>query len=259
MIDLRDKSAVVTGGSSGIGRAIAETLATAGAHVCVADINETAREGGESTVERIVARGGSAEFVTLDVTVSTDVALVFAELDERLKGLDILVNNAGVLREGSVADTDDEAWRTQFSVNVDGTFHCTREMVRALLARQRPGKIVNISSISGFRGNPGFAAYCASKGAIVNFTRQVALDYAAQGINVNAVAPGFVTTQMTALYDQATRDALAAQTPRGKWASPQDIANAVLFLSSPLAEHICGENILVDGGWAIGTPVDVGA
>jgi NAD(P)-dependent dehydrogenase (short-subunit alcohol dehydrogenase family) len=259
MIDLAGKNAVVTGGSSGIGRAIAETLAKAGAHVCVADLTEHAREGGDSTVGLITAQGGSAEFVKLDVTSSAHVASVITELDERLGGLDILVNNAGVLREGSVADTDDETWRVQFSVNVDGTFHCTREAVRAMLRRDRPGKIVNISSISGFRGNPGFAAYCASKGAIVNFTRQVGLDYAARGINVNAVAPGFVTTQMTALYDQATHDALAAQTPRGKWASPQDVANAVLFLSSPLADHICGENILVDGGWAIGTPVVVGA
>ncbi|BBX32638.1 putative 3-ketoacyl-acyl carrier protein reductase [Mycolicibacterium mageritense DSM 44476 = CIP 104973] len=257
MIDLAGKKALVTGGSSGIGRAIAETLARAGAHVCVADITEAAREGGEPTAARIAAHGGSAEFVTLDVTESAHVAAVFSELDERLGGVDILVNNAGVLREGSVADTDDETWRVQFSVNVDGTFHCTREMVRALLRARRPGKIVNISSISGFRGNPGFAAYCASKGAIVNFTRQVALDYAAQGINVNAVAPGFVTTQMTALYDRATHDALAGQTPRGTWASPQDVANAVLFLSSSLADHICGENVLVDGGWTIGTPVSV--
>ena len=257
MITLAGKNAVVTGGSSGIGRAVAETLAKAGAHVCVADLTEQAREGGGSTTGVITAHGGSAEFAELDVTNSAHVASVIAELDERLAGLDILVNNAGVLRQGSVAETDDESWRAQFSVNVDGTFHCTREVVRAMLRRDRRGKIVNISSISGFRGNPGFAAYCASKGAIVNFTRQVGLDYAAHGINVNAVAPGFVTTQMTALYDKPTRDALAAQTPRGTWATPQDVADAVLFLSSPLANHICGENILVDGGWAIGTPVAV--
>ena len=259
MIDLTGKKAVVTGASSGIGRAIATTLAKVGAHVVVADLTEEAREGGEPTAAVIVAAGGSAEFVKLDVTASAHVASVFADLDERLGGLDVLVNNAGVLREGSVHETDDETWRTQFLVNVDGTFHCTREMVRGLLARKSPGKIVNISSISGFRGNPGFAAYCATKGAIVNFTRQVALDYAGHGINVNAVAPGFVTTHMTALYDQATHDALAAQTPRGRWASPQDVANAVLFLASPLADHVVGDNLLVDGGWTIGTPVELGA
>jgi NAD(P)-dependent dehydrogenase (short-subunit alcohol dehydrogenase family) len=257
MIDLTSKKAIVTGASSGIGRAIATTLARAGAHVCVADLTQEPREGGESTAALIAASGGSAEFVKLDVTAAADVASVFAELDERLGGLDILVNNAGILREGSVHETDDDTWHAQFTVNVHGTFYCTREMVRGLLKREKPGKIVNISSISGFRGNPGFAAYCASKGAIVNFTRQVALDYAAHGINVNAVAPGFVTTHMTALYDDATHNALAAQTPRGRWAAPQDVANGVLFLSSSLADHVCGENLLVDGGWAIGTPVAV--
>lgn len=259
MIDLDSRTAVVTGGSSGIGRAIATTLARAGAHVVVADLDEQPREGGGPAADLIREAGGSAEHVRLDVTDSAQVADVLAQLDARHGGLDILVNNAGVLREGSVHETDDEIWRTQFAVNVDGTFHCTREMVRRLLDRGRPGKIVNISSISGFRGNPGFAAYCASKGAVVNFTRQVALDYAAHGINVNAVAPGFVTTHMTALYDDTTRDALAAQTPRGVWASPQDVANAVLFLASPLADHVVGENLLVDGGWTIGTPVQLGA
>lgn len=258
-VDLNGKNAVVTGASSGIGRAIAITLADAGAHVVVADLTESAREGGETTADLISAGGGSAEFVILDVTDSEGVAAVFSELDRHHRGLDILVNNAGILREGSVHETDDDTWHSQFRVNVDGTFYCTREMVRSLIARDSPGKIVNISSISAFRGNPGFAAYCASKGAIANFTRQVALDYAARGINVNAVAPGFVTTEMTALYDQATHDALAGQTPRGRWASAQDIANAALFLSSSLADHVCGENLMVDGGWSIGTPVTLGA
>ncbi|QBJ96621.1 3-oxoacyl-ACP reductase FabG [Rhodococcus sp. ABRD24] len=257
MIDLSGKVAFVTGGSSGIGRAIAYTLAQVGAHLVIADLTESAREGGPTTGELIVADGGSAEHVLLDVSDSAQVSRVVADVSTRLGGIDILVNNAGVLVSGTVVETDDETWRRQMSVNVDGTFHCTREVIRQLLALDRPGKVVNISSISGLRGNPGFAAYCASKGAIVNFTRQVALDYAAHGINVNAVAPGFVTTEMTALYDDQTRDALSAQTPRGRWATAQDIANAVLFLASPLADHIVGENLLVDGGWTIGTPVQL--
>lgn len=257
MIDLTGKVAFVTGGSSGIGRSIAQTLARAGAHVVIADLTEHAREGGPTTAELIAAAGGTAEHVLLDVSDSEQVADVVARVSTRLDGIDILVNNAGVLVSGSVVETDDETWRRQMSVNVDGTFHCTREVIRQLLASERPGKVVNISSISGFRGNPGFAAYCASKGAIVNFTRQVALDYAGAGINVNAVAPGFVTTEMTALYDDRTRDALSGQTPRGRWATAQDIANAVLFLASPLADHVVGENLLVDGGWTIGTPVEL--
>jgi NAD(P)-dependent dehydrogenase (short-subunit alcohol dehydrogenase family) len=256
MIDLSGKTVVVTGGSSGIGRAIALTLAQAGAQVVVADRTEDAREGGETTVAAILAAGGKASFEALDVTDSAAVDTVLSAV-ARATGLDILVNNAGVLVEGSVLDTTDEMWRRQQAVNVDGTFFCTRAAVRAMGEAGKGGKIVNVASISGLRGNPGFAAYCASKGAVVNFTRQVAIDYASCGINVNAVAPGFVTTRMTAIYDQPIQDALARQTPRGKWATPQDIANAVLFLASGLSDHICGEVVAVDGGWLVGTPVEV--
>ncbi|MBH5144085.1 SDR family NAD(P)-dependent oxidoreductase [Rhodococcus erythropolis] len=254
MIDLTGKVALVTGGSSGIGRAIAETLSAAGARIVVADLSEQPREGGPTTTELLESLGGVSEHVHLDVSDSTEVTTVFAETSQRHNGIDILVNNAGILVAGTVLETDDDLWRRQMSINLDGTFYCTREMIRQLRAINRGGKIVNISSISGFRGNPGFAAYCASKGAIVNFTRQVALDYAPFGINVNAVAPGFVTTAMTDSYDQPTREILTGQTPRGQWATPKDIANATLFLASDLSDHVVGENILVDGGWTIGTP-----
>ncbi len=255
MIDLQGKVAVVTGGSSGIGRSIALTLAQAGADVCVADLREEAREGGETTGEAVRALGRRAAFARCDVTDSASVAAALDAAIAELGGLDIMVNNAGILVEGSALDTTDEMWRRQLAVNVDGVFFGSREAIRRMLARGGRGKVVNISSISGFRGNPGFAAYCASKGAVVNLTRQLGLDYAGQGINVNAVAPGFVTTEMTAIYGQDIRDALAGQTPRGQWATAQDVANAVLFLASPLADHVCGENVVVDGGWLVGTPV----
>lgn len=258
MIDFTGKVALVTGGSSGIGRAIALTLAKGGATVVNADLTEQAREGGDTTVELITAAGGTASYVSLDVTDPAQVDEAVAHCVETRGSLDILVNNAGVLTSGAAIDTDDETWRKQFAVNVDGTFYCTRAAIRQMLAQGKGGKVVNISSISGFRGNPGFAAYCASKGAIVNFTRQVALDHAKDGINVNSVAPGFVTTEMTALYDQATKDALTGQTPRGTWATAQNIADAVAFLASSMADHIVGENLLVDGGWTVGTPVVLG-
>jgi NAD(P)-dependent dehydrogenase (short-subunit alcohol dehydrogenase family) len=189
------------------------------------------------------------------VTSSVSVQELLQAAVAELGALDVLVNNAGLLVEGSVLDTTDEMFERQLAVNVHGVFYGCREAVRIMLERGSGGKIVNLCSISGFRGNPGFAAYCASKGAVLNLTRQVALDYAAQGINVNAVAPGFVTTEMTAIYDRSIHDALAAQTPRGRWATPQDIADCVLFLASPLADHVCGETIVVDGGWLAGTPV----
>jgi NAD(P)-dependent dehydrogenase (short-subunit alcohol dehydrogenase family) len=254
MINLSQKTAIVTGASSGIGRAIAMTLARAGALVVVADLNPSAREGGPSTVDLITQENGKAFFAPLDVTDSKAVDALVAEVSGN-HGLDIFVNNAGILVSGTVLETTDEQWRKQMSVNVDGTFYGTRAAVRAMLRQGRGGKIVNVSSISGFRGNPGFAAYCASKGAVVNFTRQVSIDYSSAGININSVAPGFVTTQMTALYDDDVQNALKGQTPRGQWADPQDIANTALFLSSDLSDHICGETIVVDGGWLVGTPV----
>jgi 3-oxoacyl-[acyl-carrier protein] reductase/meso-butanediol dehydrogenase/(S,S)-butanediol dehydrogenase/diacetyl reductase len=259
MIDLSGRVAVVTGGASGIGRAVATTLGRAGAAVLVADLTETPREGGETTAAAVRAQGGSAEFRTCDVTDSRSVAALMRSAIATMGGLDIVVNNAGVLIEGTVLETTDEQWRRQMAVNVDGTFYGCREAIRLMLERGRGGKIVNLTSISGFRGNPGFAAYCASKGAVVNFTRQLALDWAPHGINVNAVAPGFVDTQMTAIYDEGVRAALAGQTPRGRWARPQDVADAVLFLASPLSDHICGENLVVDGGWLVGTPVEIAA
>jgi NAD(P)-dependent dehydrogenase (short-subunit alcohol dehydrogenase family) len=130
-----------------------------------------------------------------------------------------------------------------------------RSAITAMLAAGRGGKIVNITSISGLRANPGFAAYCASKAALVNLTRQAGIDYATAGINVNAVAPGFVETDMTSLYDAPIRRALEGQTPNGRWATAEQIADTVLFLASSMSDHIVGEIIAVDGGWLVGTPV----
>jgi NAD(P)-dependent dehydrogenase (short-subunit alcohol dehydrogenase family) len=254
MIDLSGKTAIITGGSRGIGRATAITLATAGARIVIADRSDHQRTDGESTSEVIRRLGGQSESRYLDVSDSTSVDAVFGSVAE-LYGIDILVNNAGILLSGSVADTTDEMWRRLFSVNVDGTFYCTRAAVRDMVAAGNGGKIVNIASISGLRANPGFAAYCSSKAAIVNFTRQAGIDYAPLGINVNGVAPGFVDTEMTSIYDASIRRSLEGQTPNGKWASSEEIANTVLFLSSGLSDHICGEIIAVDGGWLVGTPV----
>jgi NAD(P)-dependent dehydrogenase (short-subunit alcohol dehydrogenase family) len=256
-MNLEGRVAVVTGGASGIGRAIALALGEAGADIVVADLREQPREGGRSAVDAVRDLGRQAHFVHCDVTNSGSVAALMMTVVERLGGLDVMVNNAGILVEGSIVDTSDELWHRQLAVNLDGVFYCCREAIRTMLELRRPGKIVNISSISGFRGNPGFFAYCASKGAVVNLTRQLALDYAAHEIQVNAVAPGFVSTEMTAFYDEPIRSALEFQTPRGRWATPEDVANCVLFLASSLSDHVCGENLVVDGGWLIGTPLEL--
>jgi 3-oxoacyl-[acyl-carrier protein] reductase/meso-butanediol dehydrogenase/(S,S)-butanediol dehydrogenase/diacetyl reductase len=241
VIDLADKTAVVTGGSRGIGRAVAVKLAEHGARVIIADRSDHLRNADESTSGLIRAGGGSAESHPLDVADSAAVTELFATVADTY-GIDILVNNAGVLHSGSVTETSDETWRDQFAVNVDGTFYCMRSAIGAMLAAGRGGKVVNIASISGLRAN---------------LTRQAGIDYAAAGINVNAVAPGFVETDMTALYDAPIRRALEGQTPNGRWATSSQIADTVLFLASSLSDHIVGEIIAVDGGWLVGTPVVV--
>jgi 3-oxoacyl-[acyl-carrier protein] reductase len=260
MINLTGRTALVTGGSRGIGRATALLLAEAGARVIIADRSDCHAGVDTATWSEIVRRGGEAESHYLDVTDSAAVDALISDIAERY-GLDILVNNAGVLTSGAVGETDDDTWSRQFRVNVDGTFYCMRAGVRAMLEagagrHGKPhGKIVNVTSISGLRGNPGFAAYCASKAAVVNLTRQAAIDYSPKGININSVAPGFVETDMTAVYDAPTRAALEGQTPNGQWADPRQIADAVLFLSSDLSDHIVGDILAVDGGWLVGTPV----
>lgn len=260
MITLSGRTALVTGGSRGIGRATALVLAEAGARVVIADRTDCFADPDTATWAEIVRRGGQAESRYLEVSDSAAVDTLLADVSAS-HGLDILVNNAGILQSGEIAETSDETWREQFRVNVDGTFYCMRAAVRAMLAGgagtggKPRGKIVNISSISGLRGNPGFAAYCAAKAAVVNLTRQAAIDYSPRGININSVAPGFVETDMTALYDAPTREALEGQTPNGRWADPRQIAEAVLFLASDLSDHVVGDILAVDGGWLIGTPV----
>lgn len=245
-IDLAGKHAVVTGGSSGIGAAVVRALSAAGASVTV-----LSRKRAYSEAEMTMYHDPKVDFMELDVGDSAAVSSVFATIAEK-KGIDISVLSAGLLLPGTVLDTDDETWRKIMAVNLDGLFYTTRESVRHMMAQGRGGKVVAIGSISGYRANQGFAAYCTAKGGALNFTRQVAMDYAAHGINVNGVAPGFITTPMTDIYNQDIKSMLAAQTPDGKWGTPQQIADAVLFLSSSMADHIHGQSLLVDGGWTLG-------
>jgi NAD(P)-dependent dehydrogenase (short-subunit alcohol dehydrogenase family) len=245
-IDLTGKHAVVTGGSSGIGAAVVRTLASAGASVTV-----LSRKRAHSTEDGAMYDDPKVDFMELDVADSAAVTSVFAKV-AKTKGIDIAVLSAGVLLAGKLLETDDETWRRTMAVNLDGLFYTTRASVGHMLAQGRGGKVVSIGSISGYRGNQGFAAYCTSKGGALNFTRQVAMDYAAHGINVNAVAPGFISTPMTDIYNKDIKDMLAAQTPDGKWGTAQQIADSVLFLSSSLADHIHGQSLLVDGGWTLG-------
>ncbi|WP_255366132.1 MULTISPECIES: SDR family NAD(P)-dependent oxidoreductase [Amycolatopsis] len=247
-IDLRGKTAVVVGGTSGIGRAAAGLLAEAGARVVTLSRRAVAPDPGCSpeSAARITHR-------RFDITDSAETAEVFADI-AGTGGLDLAVHSAGVLAPGSALDTDDELWRRHMATNVDGMFFSARESLRQIRASGRGGKIVLVGSVSGQVGNPGFAAYCAAKGMVVNLTRQLALDYAAEGINVNSVLPGFTDTEMTAIYDSATKAGITAAIPAKAWATPEQIANAVLFLCSPLADYVHGVNLAVDGGYLAGRP-----
>ena len=248
-INLKGQTAAVVGGTSGIGRASATLLAEAGARVVTLSRRSEAPppDCRPEVAERISHR-------QLDITDSKQVTETFAEL-ARVHSLDIAVLSAGVLEPAAALDTDDELWRRHMATNVDGMFFAVRESLRHIRASGRGGKIVVVGSVSGHVGNPGFAAYCASKGLLVNLVRQMALDYASEGININSILPGFTTTEMTEIYDSAVKDAIADAVPAKAWATPEQIASTVLFLCSPLADFVHGTNLIVDGGYAAGRSV----
>ncbi|MFI5428870.1 SDR family NAD(P)-dependent oxidoreductase [Aeromicrobium sp. UC242_57] len=248
-IDLHGKRAVVVGGATGIGRASAYALAQAGADVVTVSRREhTAAFAGPADVSaRITHRA-------LDISRHDDTVRLFDEIIAG-GGFDIAVLSAAVIEPASAEDSDEAHWRRHMDVNVDGIFYCARESIRHMASEGRTGKVVIVGSVSGMVGNPGFAAYCASKGLWINLTRQLALDNAARGINVNSVLPGFTDTELTQIYDAETKAAIAAAVPARVWASPEQIADAVLFLSSPLADYVHGVNLPVDGGYLAAGPV----
>lgn len=243
------KRAIVVGGATGIGRASAYALAEAGADVVTLSRRDEAAEfaGPAEVAARISHRA-------LDISQREDVERVFGELASSGGG-DVVVLSAAVIEPASVDTCEDDLWRSHMDVNVDGIFACARASVRDMLERGTGGKVVVIGSVSGVVGNPGFAAYCASKGLWVNLVRQMALDCAPRGINVNSVLPGFTSTELADLYDEQTKATIAAAIPVKAWATPQQIADAVLFLASPLSDYVHGVNLPVDGGYLAAGPI----
>jgi len=243
-MELKGKVAFITGAAQGIGKAIAMILAEAGADIVVADLDlvraqETAKEISE----------GNSRALALKINVSS-----FEEVREAVNSvmtqwgrLDILVNNAGITRDSLLIRMKEEDWDLVMEVNLNGTFHCTKAVL-PLMAKRREGKIVSIASIVGFVGNAGQANYAASKAAVIGFTKTVAREYASRGINVNAVAPGFIETAMTHGLSQEVRESLQKQIPLGRLGTAQDVAHAVRFLVSKEATYITGQVIHVNGG-----------
>ncbi len=242
-MDLTDKVAVVTGAGRGIGRAVALSLAQAGARVVVNSTGQTAA----SVAAEIKAAGGQGVAVVADISSPLEATrLVEATLAEYDR-LDILVNNAGINRDRLVMRMSDEEWGDVLGVNLTGVFLCTRAVLKAMM-KQRWGRIINMTSVVGLTGNAGQANYAAAKAGIIGFTRSVAREVALRGITVNAIAPGFIETDMTRQIPEGPREELLKRIPLGSAGTPADVAAAAVFLASEGAKYITGQVLSVDGG-----------
>ena len=239
---MRGKVALVTGGSRGIGKAVASRLAGAGARVALVDVVDP--EQVEATAREI---GGGAIAVRANVVDADDVGAAVSQIEEQLGPIDVLVNNAGITRDGLLIRMTEEAWSAVLDVNLKGVFNMTKAVTRGMMKR-RGGRVVNIASVVGITGNAGQANYSASKAGVIGFTKSVAKELAARNVLVNAVAPGFIDTDMTRALPEAARETLRKLIPLGRLGAAEDVANAVLFLSSDLASYMTGQVVVVDGG-----------
>jgi 3-oxoacyl-[acyl-carrier protein] reductase len=245
MFRLDGKVAIVTGGYRGIGLALGVALGRAGAHVVAADVLDDAV--GADAVAQIEQVGGKAEAVRCDVTNSKAVDEVFGAAHKRLGRIDILVNNAGIARDQLLLRVSDEDIQRTFGVNVNGALFCARAAIRPMM-RAKHGRIINLASVVAELGNPGQAVYGASKAALIGLTKTLAREYASRGVTVNAVAPGFIDTDMTRTLPEEAKRYMLGQIPLGRVGSPADVAAAVLFLSSEEASYITGQVLRVNGG-----------
>jgi 3-oxoacyl-[acyl-carrier protein] reductase len=246
-MDLANKVAIVTGGGRGIGRAIALKLAEVGATIVVNDIGDASPVDG--VAEEIRAMNRESLVILADVSLSSDVDRLVETTIATYGRIDILVNNAGITRDQLVLRMSDEDWDRVMNVNLKSVFLCTRAAVRPMI-KQRWGRIINITSIVGIVGNAGQANYASAKAGIIGFTRSIAKEVASRGITANAIAPGFIDTQMTQQLEETQKQELKRRIPLGYLGTPRDVAEAVAFLASEEARYITGQVLNVDGGMA---------
>lgn len=251
-MQFQDQVALITGSTRGIGREIARAFAREGAVVILTGRGE---ESAQAVSEEFRRADLKAEGFTCDVTNLESVEKTVNKILDKYKRIDILVNNAGVTKDKLLVWMGDSDWDEVLAINLGGVFHCTkvvsRVMLKASSSENRKGKIINISSIIGILGNTGQANYAASKAGIIGFTKSVAREFASRGITVNAVAPGYITTEMTEQLNAQTKGQLLNQIPLRRLGQPSDVAGVCLFLASSEADYITGQTIVVDGGLAI--------
>jgi 3-oxoacyl-[acyl-carrier protein] reductase len=245
---MSSRVALVTGASRGIGRAAALQLAADGHRVAVNYVR--AQDEAEAVVEAIQAAGGEAVAIGADVGTEAGVAEMFAAIQETLGPVEILVNNAGVVRDNLLLRMTTEDWDDVLAVNLRSVFLCTKTALRAML-KARWGRVISMTSVSGLSGNAGQANYAAAKAGIVGFTQSVAKEVGSRGITVNAIAPGFIETDMTDEIDEAGRELVKGQISLGRFGTPEEISAAVGYLASEQAAYVTGQVLVVDGGLAI--------
>lgn len=244
-MQLTGQVALVTGASRGIGRSIAVTLAKLGATVVCNYVGSI--EEATETLELVEAEGVVCKLINADVSDATAVDAMIKEIQNEFGRIDIVINNAGVTRDGLLMRMKESDWDFVMDINLKGTFLVTKAVSRIMM-KQRAGRIVNIASVVGVTGNMGQANYSASKAGVIGFTKTCAKEMAPRGINVNAIAPGFIKTAMTDILPDNIKESMISDIPMGRMAEPQEVANVVAFLVSDLADYVTGQVINVDGG-----------
>ena len=246
--DIEGKTALVTGASKGIGKAISLSLAELGVKVAV-NYNSSQAQA-EEVAKEIQGAGGESLVVQADVSNLEQVTAMVDKVNDAWGQVDILVNNAGIISDGLLMRMSDEAWHRVIGVNLNGTFHCSRAVLRTMV-RQRWGRIINIGSVVGIRGNMGQTNYSASKAAILGFSKSLAKEVATRNITVNVVTPGYISTETVADLTKVQKDRIMTWIPQGHFGEPEDVANMVAYLVTEKASYVTGQVISVDGGMAI--------